>query len=217
MAIGQTPGATGKKQLWISVGISKGLAKLKKAAETNPKVRNSALRAFRMYMRRVTTETFMQLSKGGTYRGRTWLPFAPFPDGTPAWGSPGKRGKIKKKGDPDVKQGAAYGKKGKRGRRRPSGKRITQKSNLLRDSGSMFRSAKRLSYQITHNNSRLVMRMPARPYYKLQQEGSPRWASPKGRPYLFFDNPTDFNEFRKITRQKIADYTTRLNSVSSGV
>jgi len=146
----------------VKVDSKKVLARLsglgKKAADLR-----APNRQFAQYMRVTIDRHFKKLGKGGTNRGVTWKPFAPQytrkADGVtvPAWGGVNKvrgRGKVK-------------------GRKRPSGTRITRQSKLVQDTGTL-RSRAAAVIRMTRTTGELG---PNLNYATKQNEK---------RPFLFF-------------------------------
>jgi hypothetical protein len=128
-------------------------------------------------MLRRTAMTFRQLKHGGHYRGVTWRPFAPqyrrktTGEVVPAWGGLARlrgRGRVL-------------------GRLRPSGQRITARSNLLRDTGRMAAAAG------------LTRRWP-NPYTLDMETHTVKYAPRQQamRPFLFYQLPQDQDDFTKL-------------------
>ena len=152
-----------------------------------------AWKEFGAYMRVVTDRQFAKLRKGGTYRGVTWKPFAPQyvrRDGTvvPAWGGvPKVRGKRYKTGK---RAGEIRGKKVK-GRLRPSNSRITKRSALMQDTGTM----KGRAALTTALRRKSVEMGPQGVRYAKEQNDR--------RPFLFFDTPKDARVLVRIIRRHL--------------
>jgi len=141
------------------------------------------------YMMRRTDLTFRKLRHGGTFRGVTWDRYADQytrkggRDGRgdkstiPAWG-----------GIPKVRGGGMV-----KGRLRPSGRRITKQSNLLRDTGRLATAAG-MSRRFTHGGRTLRMTTRSVKYGPEQQEQ---------RPFLFFKLPRDLQVARRIAKDHL--------------
>ena len=136
-----------------------------------------AFKRFRVYMLRQTGLTFRSLKRGGTYRGVTWKPYADQytrkTDGVtvPAWG------KVRK----------VHGVGLVKGRLRPSGKRVTASSNLMRDTGRLSAAA---GQTLSYRNRGKTMRMGTNVSYAEEQQ--------KLRPFLFFQIPQDEEKLREL-------------------
>lgn len=124
------------------------------------------LRKFHVHMLMRTGQTFRALRRGGTYRGVTWDQWADQytrkTDGVtvPAWG-----GVAKVRGKGTVQ-----------GRKRPSRKRVTPSSSLLRDTGRLAAAAG-LTARFDRGGQSLHMITTNVEYGPQQQER---------RPFLFF-------------------------------
>jgi len=145
------------------------------------------LKTFGVYMINRSKETFRALGKGGTFRGVNWPPFADQyqrKDGTiiPAQG-----------GIPKIK-----GKGLVKGRLRPSGKRVTASSQLLRDTGQLMAS---IGHGMKIDNKGLHI-ATAKNYGAAQQER---------RPFLFFELPRDIEALRGFAIERIKQITQNLN------
>ena len=164
-------------------------------------------REFAQYMRVQTESMFRKLRRGGRHRGVLWKYFSPQytrKDGTevPAWGgvervragsSTRKRGGGYYKGvssDLSTRKLTGFRTTGRegdvRGRLRPSGKRVTQNSALMRDTGTM---SGRAALVIANQKDRLVLG-PQGVNYAAAQQGR--------RPFLFFNEPDDTRQLGRI-------------------
>ncbi len=135
------------------------------------------LRRIHTYMIGRTAMMFRRLAHGGTFRGVTWDFYKPQyrrSDGVevPAWGGVGKL-----RGSGTV-----------RGRRRPSGRRITPASNLLRDTGRLAAAAG-ASARYRRGGMSLEMVTGNVAYAAYQA---------KSRPFLFFEVPRDTRVFEEM-------------------
>jgi len=146
---------------------------------------------FQAYMRQQTVEMFERNAHGGAHRGKTWPPFKPQytrkTDGmvVPAWG-----------GVPKLRGGGMV-----LGRLRPSGKRITPTSNLMRDYGAMYQRAG-MALRWEDNGKTIVMATP-QSYAPKQQ---------KMRPFSFYQIPQDPDKLVAIAREHL----TRAGQGESG-
>ncbi len=133
-------------------------------------------REFSIYMRQATDNMFQFLGKGGTHRGVTWQGWADqYLQKTtgvtvPAWG-----------GVPKV-----YGAGSVLGRKRPSGARVDQSSNLMQDWGTLRANAALTTYL---GKDLLRMGPQGVSYAGEMQEM---------RPFLFFQIPKDANVLLQI-------------------
>lgn len=133
------------------------------------------------YMRVRTSGMFARLRRGGTYRGVTWKDWAPQytrKDGTvvPAWG-----GIAKVRGKGMVK-----------GRKRPSGTRVTRSSALMQDTMSL-----RTRAALVVRRNRLMLQLgPQGVRYAASQNAR--------RPFLFFEIPQDAKAIGRIFAMHIA-------------
>lgn len=156
-----------------------------------------ALRQFGLYMANRTRKTFLALGKGGTFRGVTWPKFAnqyKRKDGTviPAAGGVKRvRAGVKDIHANDIvthkkvftRMSRVTG--NVRGRRRPSGKRVTAQSQLLRDSGQLMNSTvNKQAIKVDDTG----LHMSTQKKYGVWQQ--------KRRKFLFFEAPTDINALR---------------------
>jgi len=160
-------------EITTRIKFEKALAELR---QTVIKVVNlrTPLKQFGVYMIQRTKQTFIMLGKGGTFRGVTWKPFANQyvrKDGTviPAWG-----GIEKVKGKGKVL-----------GRLRPSKKRVTEQSELLRDTVQLYAAIP--SGMIVDDEG---LHIATSKEYGVYQQ--------RTRPFLFFEVPKDINELRKF-------------------
>lgn len=132
---------------------------------------------FQAYMREQTVQMFERNARGGTHRGVTWKPFKPQytrkTDGVvvPAWG-----------GVPKLRGGGMV-----LGRLRPSGKRLTSTSNLMRDIGAMFQRAG-MALRWEDGGKTIVMATP-KSYAPKQQ---------KMRPFSFYQVPQDIEKLESL-------------------
>lgn len=148
------------------------------------------------YMRVRTDSMFRHLRRGGTHRGVTWKDWTPQytrKDGTvvPAWGGIPKvrgRGMVK-------------------GRKRPSGKRVTQSSALMQDTMTMRGRAA----LVVRRNRNMLQLGPQGVNYAHDQN--------KRRQFLFFEIPPDAKEFGRIFARHIATgaKTGRLPTLAAGL
>ena len=139
-------------------------------------------REFAQYMRAVTDNTFQALRHGGSHRGVTWKYFSPQytrkTDGVqvPAWG-----------GVPKVS-----GKGVVKGRKRPSGARVSSGDSIVQASG-VLRSRAALTVKMTKDRLILGPKGVALQYAGYQQ---------KHRPFLFF-TATDARELVNIAVKRL--------------
>ncbi len=137
---------------------------------------------FRVYMIRQTSLTFRALKRGGSYRGVTWKwykdQYTRKADGVtvPA------QGRVRK----------VHGVGLVKGRMRPSGKRVTASSNLLRDTGRLSAAA---GQTLSFRNRGKTMRMGTNVSYAEEQQ--------KLRPFLFFQVPQDEVVLREMFVQEL--------------
>ena len=127
---------------------------------------------FYTYMTSVITGMFIRLQSGGTDRGVTWPWFAPQytrSDGTVV---------------------PAEGTRGVLGRLRPSGKRVTRRSNLMRDTGRMQSG---LLDQRKTGKKRMILDSSVE-YTGYQNQL---------RPFQFFEYPRDYNMAEAMARKYI--------------
>ena len=140
-----------------------------------------------------TDATFSKLRRGGKFRGVTWSPWAPQytrQDGTviPAWGGVRKvhgRGLVK-------------------GRKRPSGTRVTKQSRLMEDTGNL-RSQTHTNWRITKRLMRGRVRAPLAK--KLQKQ----------RPYFFFEVGKDTKFIRDTIGNHINGRRKKLQTRTGGL
>lgn len=126
---------------------------------------------FHAYMLGRTGQTFRHLRQGGTFRGVTWPWYADqYRRQTDGVVVPAEGGVPKLRGRGMVK-----------GRKRPSGKRITRASNLLRDTGRLAAAAGTTVRFL--NGGRSMQMITANVAYGPQQQ--------ERRPFLFFEVPED--------------------------
>lgn len=150
------------------------------------------LKRIHVYILGKTAQTFRRLRRGGRFRGVFWPPFeAQYErktDGVvvPAWGGVHKvnfrrtkRGTIAKRQSPFVQ-----------GRLRPSGRRVTETSNLMRDTGRMAQAAGQT--RLWRDRGRTLLMDTHNVDYAPEQQAM--------RPFLFFDIPTDL---RWISRRML--------------
>jgi hypothetical protein len=148
------------------------------------------------YMRVRTSSMSAHLRRGGSWRGVTWKDWAPQyvrKDGTvvPAWGGVPKvrgRGLVK-------------------GRKRPSGTRVTQQSALMQDTMTMRSRA-----ALVVRRNRFMMQLgPQGVRYAARQNAL--------RPFLFFEIPQDAKEIGEIFARHIATgaKTGRLPTLAAGL
>jgi len=127
---------------------------------------------FYTYMTSVLTGMFIRLKSGGRDRGVTWSWFAPQyarADGTVV---------------------PAEGTRGVQGRLRPSGKRVTRRSNLMRDTGRM-------------QSGLLDVRRSSKK--KLIMDSSVQYTGYQNqlRPFQFFEYPKDYRIAEAMARKYI--------------
>jgi len=125
---------------------------------------------FRVYMLRQTSNTFRTLRRGGRFRGVTWQWYADqYTRKTDGVTVPAQ-GRVRKvRGVGLVK-----------GRLRPSGKRVTSASNLMRDTGRLSAAA---GQTVSFRNHGKTLRLGTNVSYAGAQQ--------RLRPYLFFQVPED--------------------------
>lgn len=132
---------------------------------------------FRLYMLRQTGLTFRALKRGGSFRGVSW---------------PWYKNQYRRKTDGAVvpAEGGVrrvHGPGLVKGRLRPSGKRVTRSSNLLRDTGRLAAAAgQRLSFK--RNGKTMVLGTGVS--YADEQQAR--------RPFLFFELPQDQDELQRL-------------------
>jgi hypothetical protein len=133
---------------------------------------------FHTYMLRRVALQFRKLRRGGTFRSATWADFAPQytrkTDGVtvPAWGGVARihgGGKVL-------------------GRKRNSGKRVTERSALMADRGRLRNSAL-TSVKMSKNSMRIDTPVA---YAKYQNAM---------RPFQYFEDPQDVNALRRLFRK----------------
>jgi len=177
-----------------------------------------AWNSFHDYMMGETGMTFRALAHGGTYRGVTWKPFADQytrnTDGVtvPAWGgveriragrstrtAAGRRTVLYKRAYALMGAGAsAFRTRTRgpvRGRLRPSGKRVTKDSNLMRDTGKMSGEA--------GMNMRGLKTIRPKSLVMFVRQGYAQ-AQNAMRPFLFFNVPKDADKATQIISEHIA-------------
>lgn len=145
------------------------------------------LKAAQRVMNKVMGLQFSRNRKGGRSRGVTWKPFSPqylrSTDGVevPAWGG--------------VKKVSGVGTV--LGRKRPSGRRVDQSSNLMQDTGKLRASRAQLNFL----SDKFIRFGPTVLYARMQNSL---------RPFLFFDLPRDglairdeaFSSFSRLMRRE---------------
>jgi len=104
-----------------------------RGAEARAKDLTPAWRSIMAYADRNAQQTFRVLRHGGTFRGVTWPWFAPQYTRKGGHDGLGDRSTIPAEGG--VRK--VYGSGMVKGRKRPSGRRITKSSNLMRDTGRL--------------------------------------------------------------------------------
>ena len=165
------------------VRTERAVLKINRAQAASERAVPIALSRFGTYMLGETGKTFRALRHGGTYRGVTWPPYADQytrkTDGTVV---PAHGGVKKLRGRGNVK-----------GRKRPSGRRITSSSNLLRDTGTLAAAAG-TAWRFENKRHRLIMSTegPAKTY-------APKQA--RTRRFLFFVIPDDRKKFVEISNK----------------
>ncbi len=192
---------TGKGELHIAVDIRGALDGLQRFYEITVEKRRDILIEFAEYMRGVTLSMFETAGAlgAGEYRGVDWTSashlnmgvghhFAPqrmHKDGTivPGWGGtqkPSRAGTTKR---PWVNKGLTLG------RKRHSGKRVQESDRVMTDD-STLRNAAGATFTLSEQAQNITISTVGVPYAT-----QPHIAA---RPFLFFHNPDDLNEFRRI-------------------
>lgn len=138
---------------------------------------------FRVYMIRQTGLTFRTLKRGGTFRGVTWKGFADqYTRKTDGVTVPAQ-GRVRK----------VHGVGLVKGRLRPSGKRVSASSNLMRDTGRLSAAA---GQTLSFRNRGKTMRMGTNVSYAEEQQNL--------RPFLFFQVPQDEVVLREMFVEEFA-------------
>lgn len=160
------------------------------------------LRKFRLYMIARTRLMFGRLRKGGRYRGVYW----PDIKGRPH-ARTGRGGYVTREGAFGGYSAGVYSDTTSRrtlgGRRntgyrtlgalRPSGKRVTDNSAVMQDTGTLLRRAGQWIKRMNHNE--IVFGV-----------GNLIYAAPQNRmrPFMFFELPRDLNEGRRLCKEHFA-------------
>lgn len=151
------------------------------------------LKRFHVYMMGRTGQTFRQLRRGGSFRGVTWREYADQytrkTDGVtvPAWGNV-----------PRLRAGRSVRTRSGqeamvRGRLRPSGKRITPSSNLLRDTGRLAAAAG--TTRRWSRGGRTLNMITQNVAYGPKQQAM--------RPFLFFEIPRDLEVAARMAQEHL--------------
>jgi len=166
-----------------------------------------AFRSFHTYMRQQTDFTFRIVGNGGKFRGVKWDGFADQytrkggHDGTGDKSTVPAEGGIPRVNRRRTQTGASAGRLrrgGKvKGRLRPSGKRVTAKSKLLRDAGVLSAQAGQLHKIIIGSGKSTLLMFVDVDYGKRLQQGDAAAGLPP-RPFLFFQRRVDDRVFREM-------------------
>lgn len=144
------------------------------------------LKRIHVYILGKTGLMFRKNRRGGTYRGVYWPPFAPqYTRKTDGVTVPAEGGVRKVYGSGTVK-----------GRKRPSGKRITQSSNLMRDTGGLAQAAgatRRINLKAVGGAS--MEGVTTGKQYAAEQQDL--------RPFLFFQLPEDARAIHRFVIRHI--------------
>lgn len=125
---------------------------------------------FRVYMLQQTGFTFRTLARGGTFRGVTWPWYAHQYTRVTDLVTVPAQGRVPK----------VRGKGTVKGKKRPSGQRITGRSNLMRDTGRLAAAA---GMTLRFSASGKTMILGTNVSYAARQQAL--------RPFLFFQVPQD--------------------------
>jgi len=189
----------------FKVEISGAISVINKAIRDHKRIHRRVLLQFAAYMLGRTGATFKALAQGGTYRGVTWAWFkdqytrktdgktVPAEGGVPKLKAKDAKGEGQKR---LIKANRKkYPNRNVKGRERPSGRRVTKRSNLLRDTGRLSREAGS-DFKLTDH--KIIMDTQT-PYAALQQAM---------RPFLFFEDQTDAQAFIDIARKAYEELAT---------